>query len=511
MYIFGYSGAGKTTLVRNVLRELNYDTVVYDTGEVRNKSMIETMTCNNMSDKNILSMMQERRDCSYYEDENGNPVYHRKRIVLLMDEIDGLNSGDKGGINSLIKLIRHKKTKKQKNEQMTMNPVICIGNYYSDKKIKELMKVCVQLEIKRPSFEQMKKLMSELLPGPSDTTDAEIREKIAWNANGDLRQLHSLLGIYKNNPNIFGNSESCRYLTVPRNHVSNAKSITEKLFQHKYSIDDHNLVMNDTDRTIVALLFHENLLDFIPPTATATAITTATDKHKQTDWASINLYETILGKICFADYMDRVTFQNQIWQFNEMSSLIKTMHTHKILHDNCVPIQREEISPTTEHRQTEFRLPIIRFTKVLTKYSTEYNNALFVQNLCQILQVDRKDCFTFFDGLRYRGGGRGDSGPPRELALARAPPQLGPTSLTINKKRIDNSFIANIENMFNMMGIEIAKLFIKRIYRYLDAESILAATVPSAFDTSCWPLPHEEDTGVLDDSLLLDMNLDWTD
>jgi len=33
-----------------------------------------------------------------------------------MDEIDGMNNGDKGGINALIKLIRPKKTKKQKQD-----------------------------------------------------------------------------------------------------------------------------------------------------------------------------------------------------------------------------------------------------------------------------------------------------------------------------------------------------------------------------------------------------------
>ena len=33
-----------------------------------------------------------------------------------MDEIDGMNSGDKGGINTLIKLIRPKKTNKQKRK-----------------------------------------------------------------------------------------------------------------------------------------------------------------------------------------------------------------------------------------------------------------------------------------------------------------------------------------------------------------------------------------------------------
>ena len=52
-----------------------------------------------------------------------------------MDEIDGMNSGDKGGINALIKLIRPKKTKKQKKEQITMTPIICIGNYHIDKKL----------------------------------------------------------------------------------------------------------------------------------------------------------------------------------------------------------------------------------------------------------------------------------------------------------------------------------------------------------------------------------------
>ena len=68
-----------------------------------------------------------------------------------MDEIDGMNSGDKGGINSLIKLIRPKKTKKQKKENVSMIPIICIGNYHMDKKIKELMKVCNTIELKIPT------------------------------------------------------------------------------------------------------------------------------------------------------------------------------------------------------------------------------------------------------------------------------------------------------------------------------------------------------------------------
>ena len=92
-----------------------------------------------MSDKNIILFQKEI-----------------KNIAIVMDEIDGMNSGDKGGINSLIKLIRPKKTKKQKKEQITMTPIICIGNYHIDKKIREMMKICITVELKKPSNDNVK-------------------------------------------------------------------------------------------------------------------------------------------------------------------------------------------------------------------------------------------------------------------------------------------------------------------------------------------------------------------
>ena len=93
IYLYGNPGSGKTTFVLNVLKEMDYDVIKYDAGDIRNKSIIETITKHNMSDKNIMSL------------------FHKKirKIVILMDEIDGMNNGDKGGINSLIKLIRPKK------------------------------------------------------------------------------------------------------------------------------------------------------------------------------------------------------------------------------------------------------------------------------------------------------------------------------------------------------------------------------------------------------------------
>jgi len=173
IYVYGAPGCGKTYFVRNMLKKLNYDIVNYDAGDVRNKSVIETITKHNMSDKNVLSLFKKKI----------------RKIAIIMDEIDGMNNGDKGGINSLIKLIRPKKTNKQKKENTTMIPIICIGNYHMDKKIKEMMKICTTIELKQPTKKDVKNIIGKLMPKINENLKKIINEYI----QSDLRKLKSII------------------------------------------------------------------------------------------------------------------------------------------------------------------------------------------------------------------------------------------------------------------------------------------------------------------------------
>jgi DNA polymerase III delta prime subunit len=432
IYIYGHPGSGKTQFILDILREMNFDVVKYDTGDIRNKSLIDTITEHNMSDRNVLSMMRGES----------------RKLSILMDEIDGMNNGDKGGITALIKLIRQKKTKKQKNEDITLNPIICIGNYHTDKKIRELMKVCNTFELKKPTPAQLEELIAcgyaasqqhktpaqleELIacgyaasqqhktPAQLEELIAcsaaaapppprEIAQKIAHFSQGDLRKVKMYLRIWNNSPaELMTNVEFFQMKVFNEN----TKKITESLIQNYYSLSDHSVYMNETDRTIVALLWHENIVDYIA------------DKPGKFDF-----YQEVLDNICFSDYIDRITFQNQIWRFNEMTSLIKTFYNNLIYHNRFSGAP----PPPPPPPQGE-----IRFTKVLTKYSTEYNNILFVYNLCQQLNMDQKDMLAFFKHLRYKCG-----------------------DICGN-----NELLAQFERFFEKY--EINKLFIKRIYRYLD-------------------------------------------
>jgi hypothetical protein len=100
-----------------------------------------------------------------------------------------------------------------------------------------------------------------------------------------------------------------------------------------------------------------------------------------------------------------------------MSSLIKTFKNNKLYHQ-------------TFTCKNKFTPSEIRFTKVLTKYSTEYNNSLFIQKLCQKLGMDKKDLFGFF------------------------------TELSNNYE--------NTEIVSLLDNYEITKLDINRIYRYIE-------------------------------------------
>jgi len=366
IYIYGPSGVGKTTFVKQLLKTLNYDVISYDSSDTRNKNIIESITHNNVSSCNIMNL--------FYRE--------KKKIIILMDDVESMNNN--GGLSSLIKLIRQKKTKRQKNELQSIHPFICIGNGFIDKKIKELMKICHAFEFFPPTKCQMEQIIQVELKNAETAVQTQLLELSHCN----LCTFYRLLSIHRQNPKwIFDNQYQ------PQSFSEDCKKITKTLLQQSFHLHKHTEV-NDTERTIVSLLWHENVPDFLPKTNT------------------ISLYSNMLKNICFADYIDRITFQNQIWQFNEMSSLIKTMYNNHILH------QHTPLESSNE----------IRFTKVLTKYSTEYNNYLFLYHLCQKLDLDKKDLLCFFYEMKLR----------------------------------------KVSNYDGLIASEITKLDIKRIFRFLE-------------------------------------------
>ena len=379
IYIYGNSGSGKTYFIEDILKSINYDTILYNASDIRNKNIIDNITQNNMSNQNVVSLFQGKK----------------KNIAIVMDEIDGMNSGDKGGINTLIKIIRPKKTKKQKLEEISSVPIICIGNNQTDKKIKELMKNCLSIELKSPTTIQIKNILMYTFTELKNNKKKKLLSTFINYIDCDMRKFNTVKNIYgknKNKTDIINDSIILKYFES-KTLTNDVKEITNNIITNNYSIDDHNTILGETERTTVALIWHENIVDYLP-------------KHKIN---AINTYLKVLDNICFSDYIDRITFQKQIWQFNEMSSLIKTFYNNFIINNNKTATISKNNSKkdciiknifTIESNDDNNVKEDIRFTKILTKYSTEYNNFLFIQMFCQELMMDKNDMINYFIYLK---------------------------------------------------------------------------------------------------------------
>lgn len=309
VFVYGPSGCGKTTFVRNVLHE--YDIIQYDSTDVRNAALINSIKDDLRCKRSVLNMFQTQQ----------------KTIMVLLDDVEGMNLGDRNGMSALTKLIRL---------GQNVNRIVCISTSQIDKKMSELIKHCEIIELSLPTIDQMNDIASMYITKDNDT--------ILKCCGCNLRRFFAYMPYISIIDNI-----------VPDTNIPfiNVKDTVKMLLN---SPDDFYKIVfntNDAHRSIISLLWYENIVD-----------------HLKKD-NFIKQYLSVLNNLCWGDIIDRTTFQRQIWQLNELSFYIKLALDYKNL--SIIPLNQE-----------------IRFTKVLTKYSCEFNNNTFLLDLCNRLHISRK-------------------------------------------------------------------------------------------------------------------------
>jgi len=339
LFIYGESSIGKTFLIKTIIAELNHDILYYNNIDSRSKITMDISSVN--GNQNVIQLFHKIQ----------------KKIVIVMDDIE--NIGDKNGIALLTKIVRYKKTKKQQTEESSANQIICIGTSIQDKKIKELSNSCIQFKINVPTKPQMLEIIKLLMPDKQEYFDAILNYTTL-----NIRKLEGLYKLYMKNKSIINPS----FLNIIRNNYSSNEN---KLFtKNIINMDNGNYSLNELDKNVIGLIWHENIIDVF---------------SKIPQNKCIELYIYFLQNICFADYIDKFIFQKQIWQLNDLTFLIKVVKNMNFYKEFICK------NPTFKCRVNE-----TRFTKVLTKYSTEYNNYIFLKELCQNMLIDKNDLFYYF-------------------------------------------------------------------------------------------------------------------
>ena len=125
--ISGPPGIGKTTTAHLVARLENFEAIEFNASDTRSKKTVENLV------KDITTSHTVRH--FFGGDKSGAKS---KAQVIIMDEVDGMSAGDRGGNASLIQLIKQTKV-----------PIICICNDRQSQKVRSLANYCYDMRFRR--------------------------------------------------------------------------------------------------------------------------------------------------------------------------------------------------------------------------------------------------------------------------------------------------------------------------------------------------------------------------
>ena len=300
-FLHGPPGVGKTTLVYRVFKALGYRVVELNASHTRTGTAFR---------KSILPLLRHGGVSEWLT--QGSP----EKIAVLLDEIDGFSSGERGGLQELLAFARAWKP------NQNTRPLILISNTVEGRPMEQLRRQCVSMKVRPPSKELLSKWLTKEVPDE-------------WAAIGDLREVVRLNT---------GLQTSSSVLFQEDSDVSDILLHAWSRLYNDWDPYEHIWLANH-ETNLAGLVLHENLPNRV--------------RTKKGDTSE--LYEKIFNKLMISDKADFVAFFYQCWPVLRISQRLKLVVPQQIIN-----LELPKVEDPIEPKE-------LIFTKVLAKQSALFN------------------------------------------------------------------------------------------------------------------------------------------
>ncbi|XWS57097.1 hypothetical protein CRYUN_Cryun09bG0142200 [Craigia yunnanensis] len=247
----GTPGIGKTTSGKLVSQMLGFQTIEVNASDSRGKADTKISKGIGGSNANSIKELVRNEALSVNMDRSKHP-----KTVLIMDEVDGMSAGDRGGIADLIASIKISKI-----------PIICICNDRYSQKLKSLVNYCLLLSFRKPTKQQMAKRLMQVASAEGLQVNEIALEELAERVNGDMRMAINQLQYMSLSMSVikYDDIRQCLLSSSKDEDISPFTAV-DKLFGFnggKLRMDERiNLSMSDPD--LLPLLVEENYINYRP-------------------------------------------------------------------------------------------------------------------------------------------------------------------------------------------------------------------------------------------------------
>lgn len=381
LFLYGPPGIGKTTIANLLLKKYNYDILEFNASDTRTAKTIRENLNQVSGSHNVIDFMCNKKT----------------KIAIILDEIDGLSNGDKGGmteINNIIAECREKKT-----------PFVCISNTVC-KKTDSLKRKSLFIKVSKPSDLFIKKIVTKIDIEEELHLDQDIINSIIKKSQGDIRRCVTLVEyIFRNKkkeqtskPNIFieisnknDDKSNGKQLDLNENQLEIIENYSRKLTElAPYEMCEKILNSSGTlgfflqnfnfDHSMTNWYIYENFVKYI-------------DKNRIASFdKKINNIDEIYDCFIQGDIFEKEVVHKQIYEFYEYINIIKThgasYWANKGLKRSCYN-----------------KMGMMNYSTLLNRTSLEYSNSKNWKHINNVLlcnqdtNITTELCNIFFKNL----------------------------------------------------------------------------------------------------------------
>lgn len=176
--IHGPPGIGKTTAAHLVAKLEGYDVVESNASDTRSKKLVENGLKGVLSTTSLMGY--------FGAPGTTNVETSKKKLVLIMDEVDGMSAGDRGGVGALAAVC--------KKSQI---PMILICNDRKLPKMKPFDFVTYDLPFRRPTTDQIRSRIMTIAFRENLKIPANVINALIEGSGADIRQVVNMVSTAK--------------------------------------------------------------------------------------------------------------------------------------------------------------------------------------------------------------------------------------------------------------------------------------------------------------------------